>query len=220
MCCGASVAYRAIVILVNLELQPRCICYVLCLMQRQSLSHLMIVQWSGQFFGLLLVSEFCPPSASKFSKDIHLSVEDVDVNLSAGYVAVSLKQSKSDPFRLGVTIRIGSLNHRLCPVRAMAAYLLARGSAPGPLFVFRSGAVFTRVFLVNMLRKWFPTVGTINSHSFRRGGATALAASGASDFTIQLLGRWKSYSYLRYIDITDSTFTNPFHRVMGNEVED
>ena len=172
------------------------------------------------FFGLLRVSEICPPSAGKFSKERHLTVADVVVDLPSRYVAVTLKESKSDPFRVGVTVRVGSLNHRLCPVRAMASYLLVRGSAPGPLFVFGNGALFTRVFLISMLRQWFPTISTVNSHSFRRGGATALAASGASDFTIQLLGRWKSNTYLRYINITDSTFVNPFNRVMRNGVEE
>ena len=85
------------------------------------------------------------------------------------YVAVTLKESQSDPFRAGVTVHIGSLNRRLCPVRAMASYLLVRGSAPGPLFV---------------------------------------------------LGRWKSYTYLRYVDITDSIFVNPFRWVVHNGVEE
>ena len=39
-------------------------------------------------------------------------------------------------------------------------------------------------------------------------------------FAVQLLGRWKSNTYVRYVDITDSTFVNPFHRVMRSEVEE
>ncbi len=172
------------------------------------------------FFGLLRISEFCPPSVKKFSPSRHLTVGDVSVDLVARFASVSLKESKSDPFRLGVIVRIGVLPHRLCPVRALATYLLVRGPRPGPLFVFDNGAVLTRVFLVNLLRQWFPSATTVNTHSFRRGGATALASSGVSSFMIQLLGRWRSNSYLQYIDITEATLSNAFHRVIAEDTED
>ena len=88
-------------------------------------------------------------------------------------------------------------------------------SGTGPLFILESGAALTRGFLVNMLRQWFPTASSVNTHSFRRGGATALAAHGVSSFVIQTLGRWRSNTFLTYIDITDGTVGNAFARVVG-----
>ena len=128
------------------------------------------------FFGLLRVSEICPPSSSKFLASKHLTVGDVSIDVPGRFASISLKESKSDPFRLGVVVRIGALSHRLCPVRALASFLVTRGSGTGPLFIFESGAALTRGFLVNMLRQWFPTASSVNTHSFRRGGETALAA--------------------------------------------
>ena len=39
------------------------------------------------------------------------------------------------------------------------------------------------------------------AHSFRRGGATAAHAAGASEALIKALGDWRSNAYLRYIEI-------------------
>ena len=38
-----------------------------------------------------------------------------------------------------------------------------------------------------------------SGHSLRRGGATSLALRGVSDALIQVLGRWQSDAYKRYI---------------------
>ena len=37
-----------------------------------------------------------------------------------------------------------------------------------------------------------------------------MAAGGVSSFVIQLLGRWRSASYSKYIDITTATLSNAF----------
>ena len=40
-------------------------------------------------------------------------------------------------------------------------------------------------------------------------------AHGVSSFVIQTLGRWRSNTFLTYIDITDGTVGNAFARVVG-----
>ncbi len=54
-------------------------------------------------------------------------------------IRVTIKQSKTDPFRKGIDLFIGKTESDLCPVAAILGYLVARGSQPGPLFVFQDG---------------------------------------------------------------------------------
>ena len=173
-------------------------------------SRLLQAATSLAFFGLLRVSEFCAPASNTYDPDCQLLVQDVVVNVSAQVVTVHLRASKSDPFRIGVDIRVGAITGPLCPVRAMARFLFLRGQAPGPLFTLRNGQFLTRQYLVRFLRRWLPLERTINTHSFRRGGATALAANGVPQYVIQGLGRWKSMAFLKYIDLADPAIVNSF----------
>ena len=47
--------------------------------------------------------------------------------------------------------------------------------------------------------------GTISSHSFRAGVASAMARAGYNDADIQRVGRWKSDAFLRYIKLGRSS---------------
>ena len=74
------------------------------------------------FFAFLWVGEFTAPGISQFDDKVHLSVADVSVDrLDAPSMAfVSLKQSKTDQLRKGVTIVLGRTNKSpLCPVSAL-----------------------------------------------------------------------------------------------------
>jgi hypothetical protein len=44
--------------------------------------------------------------------------------------------------------------------------------------------------------------------SFRAGGATALGEAGVPDRVIQELGRWKSFTYARYVHTSEYTINN------------
>ena len=45
-----------------------------------------------------------------------------------------------------------------------------------------------------------------HTHSFRIGGASALAARGVPDHVIQCVGRWKSLAFLAYIRLSTRAF--------------
>ena len=60
---------------------------------------------------------------------------------------VSIKQSKTDPFRRGVSLYVGRTGMGLCPVAAMLSYLELRGGKPGPLFLFQPLTIDSRVSL-------------------------------------------------------------------------
>ena len=106
------------------------------------------------------------------------------------------------------------MDHNLCPVRALANYLTFRGLQTGPLFIFRNGMFLTRARVLDMLTCALPDVPFVNTHSFRRGGASALASAGTSEELIQILGRWKSKAYRDYITYSDDFIATAQQRMV------
>ncbi len=159
------------------------------------------------FFGFLRAGEFTVPDDSSFDPSVHLCWGDlaVDKPVNPAVLSVTLKASKTDPFRKGITLYIGRATSDLCPVSAVLAYLTVRGKKPGPLFVFKDGKPLTRQRLVSAVREALRCAGVeadkYAGHSFRIGAATTAASRGLEDSTIQTLGRWRSLAYLEYIRI-------------------
>ena len=147
------------------------------------------------------------PSDSAYDASVHLSLADVALDNSAAPTVVRLhiKQSKTDPFRQGVNLFLGRTSTDLCPVAALLNYLVARGGEPGALFHFRDGRLLTRQRFVDAVKTALRHAGVeeekYNSHSFRIGAATTAAANGLEDSIVQMLSRWKSLAYLRYVRI-------------------
>ena len=118
-------------------------------------------------------------------------------------VRVVIKKSKTDPFCMGATLRIYSISHPLCPVRAISRFLRRRGTQPGPFFMYQNGTYLTRQKMRDLLARSLPFLNNVNTHSFRRGGASALADAGVPGHVVQILGRWKSGAYTQYIQFSD-----------------
>ena len=98
------------------------------------------------FFGFLRCGEFTVPSQAEYDPDTHLSLADIalDNKVNPGVIQVTIKQSKTDPFRQGVDLYLGRTGKDICPIRAIVPYLIKRGAQPGPLFVFTDGSYLTR----------------------------------------------------------------------------
>ena len=77
----------------------------------------------------------------------------------------------------------------------------------GPLYILASGEFVTRNHVAAFLDISLRDIH-INTHSFRIGGASAAAAAGIPDSVIQIMGRWKSDCYKRYIRIDDTIKRN------------
>ena len=111
---------------------------------------------------------------------------------------------KADQFRQGVSIHLHQTN-LLCPVSALLAYLVVRGTQDGPLFQLEDGTPLTRSRLVSELRDALQAADMdlehYVGHSFRIGAATTAAACGVPVDIIKTLGRWKSQAYQLYIYI-------------------
>ena len=142
-----------------------------------------------------------------YDADVHLSFRDIAIDdlKNPLVLRVTIKQSKTDPFRRGVSLYVGRTGMDLCPVSAMLSYLELRGGKPGPLFLFQSQKPLTRPRFVNAVRdslkKTGPDEDKYCSHSFRIGAATTAASKGMEDCIIKTLGQWESLAYLQYIRI-------------------
>ena len=169
-----------------------------------------IMLWAAAcvgFFGFLRAGEFTIPSSNAYDPEVHLSLADValDSHTAPSMVRLRIKQSKTDPFRVGVDVFLGATHTEICPVRALIQFLAVRSPDPGPLFLTHTGTPLTRAVLVKELQSALEKVGIppsqYNGHSFRIGAATTAAKCGFEDSRIQTLGRWKSGAYRTYIRI-------------------
>ena len=160
------------------------------------------------FFGFLRAGEITVLRKGDFDPSYHLSLEDLatDSVIDPSFVQLTLKASKTDPFRQGVTITIGRTDEVLCPVSALFDYVRLRGGAKGPLFIRPDGTPLTRSYFITKVREALGSIGHRNvsdyaGHSFRAGAATTAAAVGVEDSLIKTLGRYESSAYLLYIRI-------------------
>ena len=165
---------------------------------QQSLDPDIVMLWAAcclAFFGFLRAGELTMPGDKTFDASTHLVWDDVAVDDPAnpGVMSIRIKVSKTDPFRMGISLFIGKVHSDLCPVAAMMAYLVSRGSVPGPLFVFKDGRFLTRPRFVSAVRQALQSAGVdclkYAGHSFRIGAATTAASRGMEDSIIKTLGR-------------------------------
>ena len=155
------------------------------------------------FFGFLRISEYTATRAKSFEEDITLCVSDVFFNATDG-CDLQLKGSKTDPFRVGVRIKLSANQSVLCPVQSLKTYLLSHPTGYGPLFVFENGSYLTRQSFSATLKSLLNNRVGISTHSFRIGAATTAAARGFPRWLIKSLGRWTSDCFRDYIRIPDN----------------
>ena len=167
-----------------------------------------IMLWAASclcFFGFMRAGEVTIPSESSYDPGVHLNFGDIAIDDPAKptLLRIRLKASKTDPFRRGVDVFVGRTDSDLCPVAAMLSFLASRGSQPGFLFKFQDGHLLTKASFIDQVRKAMAAAGVdyknYSGHSFRIGAATTAHARGISDATIQMLGRWESSAYRRYV---------------------
>ena len=116
---------------------------------------------------------------------------------------VHLHVAKCDQFGEGTDVFMGRTGNTICPIDACLAYVAVRGDSPGPFFMTQESKPLLKPSFVFEVRKALSAVGLpagdYAGHSFRIGAATAAAAAGIEDSTIQLLGRWNSAAFLSYV---------------------
>ncbi len=113
------------------------------------------------FFGFLRSGEMTVAVDGSYDPGCHLSRADIAVDNPAdpSVLRVTIKQSKTDPFRKGIHLFIGKTGSDICPVKALLRYLVGRGKADGPLFLFPDGGYLTRQLLVEAVRQALAKAG-------------------------------------------------------------
>lgn len=168
-----------------------------------------ILLWAAcclAFFAFLRAGEFT--TNEKFDPEVHLMPEDIELDDCANpsVLKISIKKSKTDQTREGVSLYVGKTGNELCPVAALLPFLVIRNQKGfGPLFITKDGSYLTRSLLVKMVKETLSVAGVdcsrYSGHSFRIGAATTALAKGVPETTIKTLGRWKSEAYKQYIRI-------------------
>ena len=147
------------------------------------------------------------PSATSYDPAVHLSFGDVTLDCTDAptMAQITIKASKTDPFRKGISIYVGRTGNDLCPVAALMAYQAVRGGGHGPFFRMEDGRPLTRDMFVAQVKKVLTQAGIdatkYSGHSFRIGAASTAAERGVEDSTIRTLGRWESAAYLLYVRV-------------------
>jgi len=160
------------------------------------------------FYGFLRVSEYV---------NLHWD----DVTHDEEQLAITLHQSKTDPFRRGVMVHIFKTASSTCPLNAFKRYKDSVTSTSPNAFLFYSGRFtpLSRSAVTRVIRQLLLQAGLNSteyaSHSFRIGAATTAAAAGLPAWMIKSLGRWASNAYLSYIHCQPSR-TPAIHRLLAH----
>jgi len=129
-------------------------------------------------------------------------------SFSASHAGLVLEVSKTDPFRMSVTVHLTKTNHPVCAVTALADMLKSRSHIhpDDPLFRLPMGRPVTRDWFITKMRKYLSLIGedqsSYNGHSLRKGGAQSLYDAGVPDGDIRVLGRWHSWAFRLYFKLT------------------
>ena len=128
-----------------------------------------------------------------------------DILIHDDYITITLRQSKTDPFRRGQSLHIYATSTTTCPVRAIRNYndMLITKQPHHLVFSKGTNSPLTRTTLTTILRQLLSRAGLCPSHyashSFRIGAATTAAAVGLAPSLIKTLGRWNSDAYMTYV---------------------
>jgi len=158
--------------------------------------------FSLAFHGLFRIGEFA--AGNKNISD-H-SVQLCNVKVFNKFIEVYLGTSTTDQLGAGQVVRISCQENKIvCPVYTLGKFLAVRPLQQGPLFCHFDFSPLTRYQFAAVLKKSLTVLGCqtscYKSHSFRIGMVASLSMEGYSDDQINIMGRWKSDSYLKYIRI-------------------
>jgi hypothetical protein len=161
--------------------------------------HMVWTSFLFAFFGLMRVSEYTDKLLRK-----HLVLERDCVRLE-------LIGTKNCPNRSSFVVLSRMLDLSICPVEACRLFLKARDSvfpSDVSLFRFSNGDRYSPKEVNGLISRLATMTNQshlrLSSHSLRIGGASEAARAGVHPRIIQLMGRWSSDCFMRYIRSEES----------------
>ena len=102
----------------RLPITPDILSIIQRLLPNDRAGHMIWAACLTGFFGFLRTAEFTVPASDQYNPAVHLSLADisVDSHTNPSVIKLSIKQSKTDPFRQGVDIYLGRTATNICPV--------------------------------------------------------------------------------------------------------
>ena len=171
-----------------------------------------VMLWAAMttaFFGFLRVSEYTSTHKTKYDHTTTLLYSDIHIQGDIAHITI--KASKTDPFRQGITIRLAANGSFICPLLALRKLLYYHPTHTGPLFTYHSKKYLTRKDINKLLISTTNGAASITSHSLRIGAASTAAAMGCPKWLIKTMGRWTSDCFRKYVRISQHTIMNTSH---------
>lgn len=159
------------------------------------------------FFGFLRIGEVAAASKTSIQESV-LRRSDVvfQVRKKVKVLVINFRISKNNQFGDQQEVVISShQNKNCCPLVALADYL-NDATQSEVLFSHFDSYPLTKYQLRYMLKRAvqfcnFSDHHLFQSHSFRIGAATTAKMMGLSDEDIQIMGRWRSAAFKKYIRV-------------------
>lgn len=147
-----------------------------------------------------------------------------NLGLSDTSLWLDLNDTKTKLFGDPMTVECNADGTSLCPIAAMKKWLKIRPKKSKWIFCHKDGKVVKTRWVQNRLRNILKKCGyesrDLNGGmSMRKGGALSMALCGVPDRVIRAYGRWKSFAYRTYIDITKDE-KNKWERVMADKTRE
>ena len=137
-----------------------------------------------------------------------------DKKLNKCCLALTLKSSKTDPFRMGCQLLLFATEQFLCPYTSVQKHLFVRNhpNPNSPLLALEDGSPLHRAKFISLLQRAIQAAGLalegVSGHSLRKGFATTASAAKIPDNLIATMGSCASDCYKLYIHTPPSTVFN------------
>ena len=155
-------------------------------------------------YGIMRAGELTISSDTTFNPHTHVTRGHVKIH--AGHATLFLPASKTDRLGHGTHVHIPHIAEAdQCPHCMLRLWLQSTASeGPDSQLFSINGTPYPKADFIKEMQCTLraidvPEVVAYTGHSLRLGGATFAKAAGLTDDQIQVLGRWSSDCYQRYI---------------------